>query len=54
MADSAEPRAADATVQGSAADLLLLLYGRLDRRSDAFRLLGDPDLLTHWFAHSAF
>ncbi|WP_327360382.1 maleylpyruvate isomerase family mycothiol-dependent enzyme [Streptomyces sp. NBC_01296] len=54
VADSAEPRAADATVQGSAADLLLLLYGRLDRRSDAFRLLGDPDLLTHWFAHSAF
>ncbi|WP_406513671.1 maleylpyruvate isomerase family mycothiol-dependent enzyme [Streptomyces sp. NBC_00161] len=54
VADSAEPRAADATVQGSAADLLLLLYGRLNRRSDAFRLLGDPDLLTHWFAHSAF
>ncbi|KOY54977.1 maleylpyruvate isomerase family mycothiol-dependent enzyme [Streptomyces sp. XY332] len=50
----AEPRTADATVQGSAADLLLLLYGRLDRRSDAFRLLGDPDLIAHWFAHSAF
>ncbi|MFE6845290.1 maleylpyruvate isomerase family mycothiol-dependent enzyme [Streptomyces sp. NPDC057686] len=54
VADGAEPRTADATVQGAAADLLLLLYGRLDRRSDAFRRLGDPDLLTHWFAHSAF
>ncbi|MCX4625570.1 maleylpyruvate isomerase family mycothiol-dependent enzyme [Streptomyces sp. NBC_01443] len=54
VADNAGPRAADATVRGSAADLLLLLYGRLDRRSDAFHELGDPDLLTHWFAHSAF
>ncbi|WP_330294702.1 maleylpyruvate isomerase family mycothiol-dependent enzyme [Streptomyces sp. NBC_00503] len=54
VADPAEPRAADATVRGSAADLLLLLYGRLDRRSGAFELLGDPDLLDHWFAHSAF
>lgn len=47
-------RAADATVRGTAADLLLLLYGRLDRRSDAFQQLGDPDLLAHWFANSAF
>ncbi|MER6199152.1 maleylpyruvate isomerase family mycothiol-dependent enzyme [Streptomyces sp. NPDC001586] len=54
VTDHAEPLAADATVRGTAADLLLLLYGRLDRRSDAFRLLGDQDLLTHWFAHSAF
>ncbi|MEU7038978.1 maleylpyruvate isomerase family mycothiol-dependent enzyme [Streptomyces sp. NPDC046237] len=54
VADRAEPGAADATVRGAAADLLLLLYGRLDRRSDAFHLLGDPDLLAHWFAHSAF
>ncbi|MEV0416202.1 maleylpyruvate isomerase family mycothiol-dependent enzyme [Streptomyces sp. NPDC050448] len=54
VAASAEPRAADATVRGTASDLLLLLYGRLDRRSDAFRLLGDPDLLAHWFTHSAF
>ncbi|MFF7725431.1 maleylpyruvate isomerase family mycothiol-dependent enzyme [Streptomyces sp. NPDC008001] len=51
-AESANP--ADATVQGSAADLLLLLYGRLDRTGDTFRLLGDQDLLAHWFAHSAF
>ncbi|MEU9304705.1 maleylpyruvate isomerase family mycothiol-dependent enzyme [Streptomyces sp. NPDC048269] len=54
VADPTEPHAADATVRGSAADLLLLLYGRLDRRSDAFHLLGDPDLLAHWFTHSAF
>ncbi|MER5778076.1 maleylpyruvate isomerase family mycothiol-dependent enzyme [Streptomyces sp. NPDC002039] len=54
LADHAEPRTADATVRGSAADLLLLLYGRLDHRSDAFHLLGDADLLAHWFAHSAF
>ncbi|WP_406385995.1 maleylpyruvate isomerase family mycothiol-dependent enzyme [Streptomyces sp. NBC_00211] len=50
----AEPRTADATVRGTAADLLLLLYGRRDRGSDAFRLLGDQDLLAHWFTHSAF
>ncbi|MBT2467721.1 maleylpyruvate isomerase family mycothiol-dependent enzyme [Streptomyces sp. ISL-66] len=54
MADRAEPRTADATARGTAADLLLLLYGRLDHRSGAFHLLGDPDLLAHWFAHSAF
>ncbi|MGW0749137.1 maleylpyruvate isomerase family mycothiol-dependent enzyme [Streptomyces sp. NPDC002587] len=54
VADGAGPRAADATVRGTAADLLLLLYGRLDRRSDAFDLLGDQDLLDHWFDHSAF
>ncbi|WP_030158756.1 maleylpyruvate isomerase family mycothiol-dependent enzyme [Streptomyces sp. NRRL S-244] len=54
VADHAETRTADATVRGAAADLLLLLYGRLDRQSDAFRLLGDQDLLTHWFTHSAF
>ncbi|MEH6372996.1 maleylpyruvate isomerase family mycothiol-dependent enzyme [Streptomyces sp. KLMMK] len=50
----ARPRTVDATVRGTAADLLLLLYGRLDRNSDAFQLLGDQDLITHWFAHSAF
>ncbi|MFK0257934.1 maleylpyruvate isomerase family mycothiol-dependent enzyme [Streptomyces sp. NPDC090445] len=54
VADRAEARTADAAVRGTASDLLLLLYGRRDRRSDAFRLLGDPDLLDHWFAHSAF
>lgn len=45
---------ADATIQGSAADLLLLLYGRLDRASDALQVSGDEDLLTRWFANSAF
>ncbi|MGW7101688.1 maleylpyruvate isomerase family mycothiol-dependent enzyme [Streptomyces sp. NPDC054883] len=50
----AEPGPADATVRGTAADLLLLLYGRLDHRSGAFQLSGDPDLHTHWFTHSAF
>ncbi|MFG2716065.1 maleylpyruvate isomerase family mycothiol-dependent enzyme [Streptomyces goshikiensis] len=54
VTDHTEPRAADATVRGAAADLLLLLYGRLDHRSDSFQLLGDPGLLAHWFAHSAF
>ncbi|MFD9336218.1 maleylpyruvate isomerase family mycothiol-dependent enzyme [Streptomyces sp. NPDC060028] len=54
VADSADPHAAEATVRGTAADLLLLLYGRLDHRTDAFHLLGDRDLLAHWFAHSAF
>ncbi|WP_424886808.1 maleylpyruvate isomerase family mycothiol-dependent enzyme [Streptomyces sp. XH2] len=54
--DDAQARtaAADATVRGTAADLLLLLYGRLNRNSDAFQLLGDEDLIAHWFTHSAF
>ncbi|MFJ9647548.1 maleylpyruvate isomerase family mycothiol-dependent enzyme [Streptomyces sp. NPDC004244] len=54
VARRAEPHAADAAVRGTAADLLLLLYGRLAHRSDAFDLLGDRALLAHWFAHSAF
>ncbi|MFB7057556.1 maleylpyruvate isomerase family mycothiol-dependent enzyme [Streptomyces vinaceus] len=54
VTDEAGSRTADATVRGTAEDLLLLLYGRLDRRSDSFDLLGDQDLLTHWFTHSAF
>ncbi|MEV4502225.1 maleylpyruvate isomerase family mycothiol-dependent enzyme [Streptomyces klenkii] len=54
VADGTDPGAADATVRGTAADLLLLLYGRMDRESDAFQLLGDRDLLAHWFTHSAF
>ncbi|MGW4163984.1 maleylpyruvate isomerase family mycothiol-dependent enzyme [Streptomyces sp. NPDC004788] len=48
------PHTADATIQASAADLLLLAYGRLDHRSDTFQRLGDPDLLAHWFTHSVF
>ncbi|MEU4727694.1 maleylpyruvate isomerase family mycothiol-dependent enzyme [Streptomyces sp. NPDC023588] len=53
-ADRAGARTADATVRGTAADLLLLLYGRRERHSDAFDRHGDMDLLDHWFAHSAF
>ncbi|MEU6237760.1 maleylpyruvate isomerase family mycothiol-dependent enzyme [Kitasatospora sp. NPDC047058] len=45
---------ADATVRGAAADLLLLLYGRLDRSADRFEVCGDEQLLAHWFANSAF
>ncbi|WP_033825106.1 maleylpyruvate isomerase family mycothiol-dependent enzyme [Kitasatospora sp. MBT63] len=45
---------ADATVLGTAADLLLLLYGRLDRTAGGFELAGDQELLAHWFANSAF
>ncbi|MEY9875094.1 uncharacterized protein (TIGR03083 family) [Streptacidiphilus sp. MAP12-33] len=46
---------ADATVHAAtAADLLLLLYGRHDRTADAFEVSGDQDLLDHWFTHSQF
>ncbi|MBV6700413.1 maleylpyruvate isomerase family mycothiol-dependent enzyme [Kitasatospora aureofaciens] len=48
------PGAADATVSASAADLLLLLYGRLDRTSGGVAVSGDDDLLELWFANSAF
>ncbi|MER6776232.1 MULTISPECIES: maleylpyruvate isomerase family mycothiol-dependent enzyme [unclassified Streptomyces] len=54
VADYPRPSSADATVRGTAEELLLLLYGRRDRQGDAFHLLGDQDLLTHWFTHSAF
>ena len=45
---------ADATVRGTAADLLLLVYGRLPYRAQSLAHEGDEDLLTHWFANSAF
>ncbi|MFF0415633.1 maleylpyruvate isomerase family mycothiol-dependent enzyme [Kitasatospora sp. NPDC004745] len=45
---------ADATVRAGAADLLLLLYGRLDRTSPRIDVRGDDALLAHWFTHSAF
>ncbi|MDH6116124.1 uncharacterized protein (TIGR03083 family) [Kitasatospora sp. GAS204A] len=45
---------ADATVQGSAADLLLLLYGRLDRTAPGLEVHGDQELLARWFANSEF
>ncbi|MFI2617926.1 maleylpyruvate isomerase family mycothiol-dependent enzyme [Streptomyces sp. NPDC018584] len=45
---------AHASIHAPAADLLLLLYGRLDRAADAFAVAGDQRLLTHWFDSSAF
>ncbi|MFJ3203074.1 maleylpyruvate isomerase family mycothiol-dependent enzyme [Streptomyces sp. NPDC086989] len=54
VADGTEDRPADATVRGPSAELLLLLYGRRDHASGTFQLLGDRELLDHWFAHSAF
>ncbi|WP_051755570.1 maleylpyruvate isomerase family mycothiol-dependent enzyme [Kitasatospora purpeofusca] len=45
---------ADASVRGTAADLLLLLYGRLDRSADRFEVRGDDELLAHWTTNSAF
>jgi uncharacterized protein (TIGR03083 family) len=53
-ADAEATHPADATVQGAAADLLLLMYGRLDRSAEAFETTGDDKLLTHWFANSEF
>ncbi|WP_128429876.1 maleylpyruvate isomerase family mycothiol-dependent enzyme [Streptomyces cyaneus] len=54
--DTAHPTTAatDATVQGTAADLLLLVYGRLPHEAEAFAHEGDEHLLAHWFANSAF
>ncbi|MFG2826254.1 maleylpyruvate isomerase family mycothiol-dependent enzyme [Streptomyces sp. NPDC048434] len=45
---------ADAVVEGAAADLLLLVYGRLDRGADVLRTGGDEELLTRWFTNSSF
>ncbi|WP_030234960.1 maleylpyruvate isomerase family mycothiol-dependent enzyme [Streptomyces sp. NRRL S-350] len=45
---------ADATVSATAADLLLLLYGRIDRTAPEVTTAGDEDLLQLWFANSAF
>ncbi|SOB86025.1 maleylpyruvate isomerase family mycothiol-dependent enzyme [Streptomyces sp. 1331.2] len=52
-AAAAEP-AADATVSATAADLLLLLYGRLDRSAAEVAVTGDEQLLELWFTNSAF
>ena len=46
--------AADATVSGAAADLLLLVYGRLQHDAAVFAVDGDQELLARWFANSAF
>ncbi|MFJ9736599.1 maleylpyruvate isomerase family mycothiol-dependent enzyme [Streptomyces sp. NPDC101166] len=54
--DTAHPAAAaaDATVRGTAADLLFLLYGRLPYEAEALAHEGDERLLAHWFANSSF
>ncbi|MFD5733159.1 maleylpyruvate isomerase family mycothiol-dependent enzyme [Streptomyces sioyaensis] len=51
---TAAPGSADAGVEAPAADLLLLLYGRLDRGADAVETVGDEELLARWFANSEF
>lgn len=45
---------ADATVEGPAADLLLLVYGRVRHDADVFVTSGNEELLQRWFAHSEF
>ncbi|MBN0042520.1 maleylpyruvate isomerase family mycothiol-dependent enzyme [Streptomyces actuosus] len=46
--------ACDAAVRGTAADLLLLVYGRTSLDSGLVSAEGDEDLLERWFANSAF
>lgn len=53
-AHKAAHEGAHASIHAPAADLLLLLYGRLDRAADAFAVAGDQRLLTRWFDSSAF
>ncbi|MFE0510056.1 maleylpyruvate isomerase family mycothiol-dependent enzyme [Streptomyces sp. NPDC058964] len=48
---AADPQVA---VRGRAADLLLLLYGRLSYQESAFEVSGDATVLDRWFAHTAF
>ncbi|MFG2917254.1 maleylpyruvate isomerase family mycothiol-dependent enzyme [Kitasatospora sp. NPDC048298] len=54
--DAADPTdpTADATVSATAADLLLLLYGRIDRSAPGVAVAGDEELLDLWFTNSAF
>ncbi|MCX5195530.1 maleylpyruvate isomerase family mycothiol-dependent enzyme [Streptomyces sp. NBC_00249] len=54
VAEDADAGPADATVRAGAADLLQLLYGRLDRTAGAIGTTGDEDLLDLWFANSEF
>lgn len=49
-----EPAEADATVRGAAADLLLLVYGRLPFDADVLEVAGDRELLARWVAGSRF
>ncbi|MFJ3714474.1 maleylpyruvate isomerase family mycothiol-dependent enzyme [Streptomyces sp. NPDC090057] len=43
-----------AAVSGTAADLLLLLYGRRSHKETLFDVSGEAAVLDHWFAHTAF
>ncbi|PYC78876.1 maleylpyruvate isomerase family mycothiol-dependent enzyme [Streptomyces tateyamensis] len=54
LVETAAYPAPDASLGGTAADLLLLLYGRLELAAGRFETAGDRQLLDHWFAHSAF
>ncbi|MFF4646648.1 maleylpyruvate isomerase family mycothiol-dependent enzyme [Streptomyces sp. NPDC001389] len=45
---------AEAVVRAPAAELLLLLYGRLDRSAATVEAHGDRELLDLWFANSEF
>ncbi|MET8248664.1 maleylpyruvate isomerase family mycothiol-dependent enzyme [Streptomyces sp. NPDC005202] len=47
-------RPEQARVRGRAADLLLLIYGRMTYSDGAFDVWGDEQLLTRWFTHSTF
>lgn len=51
--DAAAPPA-QATIESRAADLLMLVYGRLSHDDAAFSVSGDRQLLDRWFTHSAF
>ncbi|MGW7001501.1 maleylpyruvate isomerase family mycothiol-dependent enzyme [Streptomyces sp. NPDC054933] len=58
----AEPRTGQRTapvqeqarVRGRAADMLLLMYGRLRYDAAAFEATGDEEALARWFTHSKF
>lgn len=45
---------ATVAVHGSAADLLLLLYGRRSYQEPGYRVTGRTAVLDNWFAHTSF
>ena len=54
VADPSAVATADATLQGTAAELLLLAYGRLEPTAGSLQSSGDRELLARWFANSEF
>ena len=48
-----EHRAAAAELRAPAADLLLVLYGRLPPDAPSVTVAGDAELVRHWLAHSS-